>query len=95
MMFSGHDGITIAATVAGPEDGPPVLLAHGGGQTKRAWRNATDRLNAGGFRTVAIDLRGHGESGRSANAAYDLTHFARDIVSIVDQLGCRPAFVGA
>jgi pimeloyl-ACP methyl ester carboxylesterase len=95
MAFLGHGKIAIAATEAGPDDGPLVLLAHGGGQTKRAWRKATDRLNAGGFRTVAIDLRGHGESGWAADAAYDLSDFARDILSVVDQLGRPPAFVGA
>ena len=95
MMFTGHDGLRIAAAVGGPEDGSPVLLAHGGGQTRRAWRRATDRLNEAGFRTIAIDLRGHGQSGWAKDAAYDLGDFARDLLCITDQLGQAPAFVGA
>lgn len=95
MKLIGHHGVAIAATVAGPEDGPPVLLAHGGGQTKRAWRQTTGRLNEGGFRTIAIDMRGHGESGWAPGAAYDLGDFARDLIAIVVQLGTPPAFVGA
>lgn len=93
--FRGHDNNVIAATESGPASGPPVLLAHGGGQTKRAWRQTTERLNYAGFRTIAIDLRGHGESDWSNDGAYDLTDFAKDVLEIVDQLGSRVAFVGA
>ena len=95
MAFKGHNQLAIAADLAGPEGGPPVLLAHGGGQTKRAWRRATEQLNRAGFRTIAIDLRGHGKSDWASDAAYDLGDFARDLLCVVDQLGQAPAFVGA
>jgi pimeloyl-ACP methyl ester carboxylesterase len=95
MEFTGHDGLKLAAVADGPEGRATVLLAHGGGQTKRAWRAATDRLNGEGFRTVAIDLRGHGDSEWSADAAYNLSDFAGDMVSVVAQLGRKVAFVGA
>ena len=93
--YFASDQVRIAAAVGGPADGPPVLLAHGGGQTKRAWRHAAERLNTAGFRTIAIDLRGHGESSWAPDAAYDLGDFARDLHRVVVHLGRAPAFVGA
>lgn len=36
----------------------PIMLAHGGGQTKRAWRQVSATLAAHGFRPIALDLRG-------------------------------------
>lgn len=95
MEFKGHSNLKLAATVAGPEGAPPVVLAHGGGQTRRAWRKTAERLNAGGFRTIAVDLRGHGESDWAPGGAYDLGDFARDMLALADQLGAPPAFVGA
>src|SRR3546814_16515283 len=39
MTFDGSGGISIAASLVGDGLGrPPVLLAHGGGQTRRTWR---------------------------------------------------------
>jgi hypothetical protein len=36
VIFSGSNGIEIVGHIAGPNAGTTVLLAHGGGQTKRA-----------------------------------------------------------
>ena len=36
-LFTGADGNTLVADVFG-DGGPPVLLLHGGGQTRHAWR---------------------------------------------------------
>lgn len=40
----------------------PVLLAHGGGQTRRAWKRVMSDLADAGFRAIAVDVRGHGDS---------------------------------
>ena len=37
------DGLTLVADAYGPDDGPPVVLFHGGGQTRHAW-GGTARL---------------------------------------------------
>lgn len=95
MKFDGLAGLKIAASVAGPHDGFPVLLAHGGGQTRLAWKRVVGELGAAGYRATAIDLRGHGDSEWSAEGAYDMRDFAADLVVISDQLERRPALVGA
>jgi pimeloyl-ACP methyl ester carboxylesterase len=44
-------------------EGPTALLLHAGGERRRVWAPVAERLAASGFRAVAYDLRGHGESG--------------------------------
>src|SRR5205823_1632352 len=56
-------GVEIAAEEAGPDGGRPVLLLHGGGQTRGAWGGALREGARRGYRMVSADLRGHGDSG--------------------------------
>src|SRR3546814_8052204 len=72
ITLAGKAGHEIAASVDGPELGLPVILAHGGGQTRRAWRAVAHRLASHGFRTIAVDMRGHGESAWASDGAYDI-----------------------
>jgi pimeloyl-ACP methyl ester carboxylesterase len=76
-------------------DGWPVLLMHGGGQTRYAWGNTARALAEKGWKAVSLDLRGHGESEWALNADYSFTAFAADCIAVVDQLGPRPVLVGA
>jgi pimeloyl-ACP methyl ester carboxylesterase len=91
----GRDGNRLAADAAGPEDGPPVLLLHGGGQTRHSWGTTLDVLAAGGWRAYSVDLRGHGESDWAADGDYTLDAFAGDIRAAVASLGRPAALVGA
>jgi len=88
-------GVELAADVRGPADGPPVLLLHGGGQTRHAWSNTATELANEGWRAVALDLRGHGDSDWPENGDYDPEHFAADLQAVARQMGERPAVVGA
>lgn len=92
VVFRASGGVQLEAEVWGSDENPPVLLAHGGGQTRLAWRETAGRLAASGFFAVAVDLRGHGASDRSAD--YSLSAFRDDIVALAGSLG-RPALVGA
>lgn len=95
LTLIGHAGQRIAADAAGPETGLPVILAHGGGQTRRAWKRILALLASHGFRALAIDLRGHGESDWAIDGAYEFADFACDLVAISAQLDRRPAVIGA
>lgn len=95
LSFAGHDGLALKAAASGPADGAPVLLVHGGGQTRRAWRRAAEAIAAGGYRAIALDLRGHGESAWCNSGNYTLGHFARDIVAVTGQIKDRLHYVGA
>lgn len=93
--LAGSDGLMLAVDIAGPSDGIPVLLVHGGGQTKRAWRKTGEVLAEAGFHAIAVDLRGHGGSDWAGVGGYDVGHMAADLLAICDQLQQRPALVGA
>ena len=95
VQFSGTEGLRLTAMVRGPTDGQPVLLAHGGGQTHWAWRHTVEALAEAGFRAIALDLRGHGESDWSPDGHYHHTNFAADLLAVADQIGGKPALVGA
>jgi pimeloyl-ACP methyl ester carboxylesterase len=96
--FKGAAGNTLAADVYG-EEGPPVLLLHGGGQTRHAWRKTGDLLARMGYVAYAVDQRGHGDSERLADGAYSFADFAADARVLADTLaersGRRPVAVGA
>jgi pimeloyl-ACP methyl ester carboxylesterase len=89
------DGARIAYEVFGA--GPPVILLHGGGQTKAVWREAgwTDRLGES-FRLIAMDVRGNGDSdGPRDPAAYAPERMCADVLAVADACGAeRFALVG-
>lgn len=95
LTFWGDEAVALAADSYGTPDRGTVLLAHGGGQTRHAWAKTGERLAAAGWRAVALDLRGHGDSGWSPTGDYRMHRFAADIVRVADQLGDKPALVGA
>jgi len=95
ITIEGAGGLKLAAEMLGDGKAMPVLLAHGGGQTRRAWKRVTHDLAEVGFCVIAIDMRGHGESAWSADGAYELADFASDLVAIAACLDSKPAVVGA
>jgi pimeloyl-ACP methyl ester carboxylesterase len=96
--FIGSSGNRLAAVVYG-EQGTPVMLLHGGGQTRHAWRNTADVIVRLGCVAYAIDQRGHGDSEWVADGVYDFPAFAADARAVADTLaersGARPVAVGA
>jgi pimeloyl-ACP methyl ester carboxylesterase len=95
MRLPGAAGATLAADAFGPDDGSPVVLLHGGGQTRHAWGGTAQHLGDAGWRAITVDLRGHGDSDWSADGIYSLERFAGDVVAISDSLDRLPALVGA
>jgi pimeloyl-ACP methyl ester carboxylesterase len=88
-------GAELVADTWGDERSRPLILLHGGGQTRAAWGEAGARLAALGWRVLAPDLRGHGDSDWSADGAYDLDLFADDVRALVAATAGRPVVVGA
>jgi hypothetical protein len=91
--FTGANGLRLAADAAGPADGLPVLLMHGGGQTRNAWGRALQDLGAQGWRAIAIDARGHGESGWASDGDYGMDTLCADLRAIVRTLSSPPVLV--
>jgi len=93
--FFGRDGNRIVADEAGDPADPPVVLLHGGGQTRHSWGTTLGAVAARGWRAYAIDLRGHGESQWADDGDYTLDAFAGDVLAISHALDQPPALVGA
>ncbi len=95
VRFTGFEGVSLTADVWGGDDAWPVLLMHGGGQTRHAWGSTARSLAESGWRAVALDLRGHGDSDWAPNGDYSFTSFGADCITVCDQLGRPPVLVGA
>nr|WP_281721297.1 alpha/beta hydrolase [Nitrosomonas nitrosa] len=98
VCFSGADAVELHGEAWGSADKGAVLLAHGAGQTRHAWAGAARRLAGAGWRSIAIDLRGHGESAWSSSGDYRLEAFANDLIQVAKSLSLgstRPHLVGA
>lgn len=93
--FAGAGGLPLAATRYGPADGAPVLLLHGGGQTRGAWGASARAMAAQGFAVTALDLRGHGDSEWSPDGRYSLDYFADDLRRVIADFERPPLLVGA
>lgn len=89
-------GLAVAGDAWGDPDGPLVVLQHGGGQTRHAWKGTGETLARAGYRTVALDARGHGDSEWAADGDYSQDAQVEDLVAVLEQLGDdRPVLVGA
>jgi pimeloyl-ACP methyl ester carboxylesterase len=60
------NGIELHTVLAGPADGPPVVLLHGFPEFWYGWRHQIGPLAAAGHRVIAPDLRGYNLSGKPA-----------------------------
>jgi pimeloyl-ACP methyl ester carboxylesterase len=94
-IFEGFEGVHLVADVRGDPNDWPVLFLHGGGQTRFAWGRTAETVANNGWRTIALDLRGHGDSDWAPNGDYSKTSFCADIVAVADAVGKPPVLVGA
>lgn len=101
VAFPVAQDVTLQADRYGPENGAPVILLHGGGQTRWSWRGTAQSLAAqtgageGAFTVYAVDMRGHGQSSWCPQGDYTLDHFAADIRVLVGMMSRPPVIVGA
>lgn len=94
--WPGAQGVTIAGDRWGNPSGPLVLLQHGGGQTRHAWKNVGETLGRAGYHAVAFDARGHGDSDWAPDGVYGQDIMVEDLRCVIEALGGRrPVLVGA
>lgn len=74
--------------------GPLVLLCHGFPESWYSWRHQLPALAAAGYRVVAPDMRGFGQTDRPQDIAqYTMLHMAGDMVGLLDELGVEQAVI--
>lgn len=92
-------GLELASSTVGDPSGPPVLLVHGGGQTRHSWAGTARALADAGWWAISYDQRGHGNSDRAPGGDYSTITFAHDCVAMCDAVraehGRAPVVVGA
>ncbi|MEM7017097.1 MAG: alpha/beta hydrolase [Pseudomonadota bacterium] len=93
--YTGKGNLQLKADHWGEPGAQPILLSHGGGQTRHAWKGTGQALADAGFHAIALDLRGHGESDWSPEKDYSTSAFAEDLCRVIDTLEQPPALVGA
>lgn len=89
------DDVTLQADAFGDPRGKPVVLLHGGGQTRHSWGATCRDLAEDGWYTIAVDQRGHGASEWSPDGDYAIDRFAHDVMSVADTLDQPPVLIGA
>ena len=86
------NGISIHTVTVG--EGPLVLFCHGFPESWYSWRHQLPAVAAAGYRAVAIDMRGYGQTSQPADVgAYSISHLVGDVVGTIAALGEREAVV--
>jgi pimeloyl-ACP methyl ester carboxylesterase len=80
--------------VAEQGSGPLVVLCHGFPESWYSWRHQLRALADAGYRAVAPDMRGYGQTDAPAEITdYSMLHLVGDIVGLVTELGASQAVV--
>lgn len=84
-------GIQLAVEIFSQEKIPTVFFLHGGGENRRVWSPIAPSIEVLGWRTVAMDLRGHGDSGRALE--YKIDDFINDVVAVIAHHCGQPVLI--
>jgi pimeloyl-ACP methyl ester carboxylesterase len=90
--YASLNGLDIHYLEWGAADQPAMLLLHGIARVAHTFDHVAPHF-AGRYRVIAVDMRGHGDSGWDAQGAYLVEDYARDIEALVERLGLRDIVV--
>jgi len=86
--------VRLHAMVAGPCNGPVVMLLHGFPEFWYGWHRQIEPLANAGFRVIVPDQRGYNLSSKpTGTAAYTIPELASDVIAIADQLNQQKIFL--
>jgi len=93
----GSGGLPLQVVEAGPRAAPGVLFIHGWSLSSSSWQQQFSSELADDFHLVALDLRGHGNSGKPwSTASYtDSQIWADDIAAVIKATGLQKPVVVA
>jgi pimeloyl-ACP methyl ester carboxylesterase len=87
-VLESHDRGTIYTISRG--EGPPVVFCHGVTLSSRVWAKQFESFPAAGFRAVAFDSRGHGESALG-ESGHSIDNLADDLKTVLETLDLHDA----
>lgn len=80
--------------VASIGTGPAVLFIHGFPELWYSWRNQLLYLSSRGYRAIAPDLRGYGDTDAPPSVtSYTALHLVGDLIGLLDKLGIHQVFL--
>ncbi|MCO4746662.1 MAG: alpha/beta hydrolase [Proteobacteria bacterium] len=86
------NGVTLNVAVAGPEDGPMVVLLHGFPEFWYCWRHQIPALVEAGYRVIAPNLRGYEHSDKPRGVKhYGIDDLADDVAGLLNHYGADKA----
>ncbi len=92
---TGGGGVDLHVEETGNPRGRPVLFMHGFSQSRLSWARQLHSGLADDLRLVALDMRGHGLSGKPRDAYGDSALWAEDIANVIAALALdRPILCG-
>lgn len=81
-------GVRLHVVLAGPLDGPPVMLLHGFPDFWIGWRPQIEALASAGFRVIVPDQRGYNTSSKPKDVReYAIPKLLGDVAGLADALG--------
>ncbi|WP_198968725.1 alpha/beta fold hydrolase [Xylophilus sp. ASV27] len=100
LAWTGAHGNRLCGDSWGDPSAPPVVLLHGGGQTRHSWRRTALSLAQAGYHAVAYDARGHGDSDWVPSGDYGDAAMAQDLACVLRGIAgagaaARPVLIGA
>lgn len=75
-------------------EGPAVLFCHGFPDTWSSWRQQMKAVAHAGYRAIALDMRGYGESsGPDKASAYTALNIVGDLIAVLNEMDCETAIL--
>jgi pimeloyl-ACP methyl ester carboxylesterase len=87
--FLSLHGVNLHYLEWGLPEHPPLMLIHGGSAHAHWWDHIAVEL-AHDYRVIALDARGHGESGWASPPAYEIEDYVADIAAVAETLQLAP-----
>ena len=86
-IVNAADGTELALEEGGNPHGKPIVFLHGIAQSRHAWRPLFESALSKTHRLIAVDLRGHGDSGAPTTAdAYGPGKLGDDVRAVIEGL---------
>lgn len=90
------NGIQMHIAEKGEANGQVILFLHGFPELWYTWRHQILALSSHGYRAIAPDLRGYGDTeAPSSMTSYTIFHIVGDLVALMDSLGVEQVFIVA
>src|SRR5436190_4112155 len=91
--FANVDGVRVHYQEAGDPNDPAVVLIHGFSSSTLVWSRVFLPLAEEGLHVIAVDLLGHGYSGKPRRGSYTIDGQARMVVGLLNKLGIDQAVI--